>query len=236
MDQHNPSYQRLELFSQDNQLSDINNDIDNDNNHGQETIPKTMDTALKASANTEDIISTDLKAARQTENPAAGSKQPSRRRTDHKEDVVVVGTGNPQSISTGMYYYDGTEFQPIRDPQLPSEMGPMAMSDDGSSFLWVGAAGSRDGRGSDKPESAYTYVDSIYPGRRCRAELGRRVMANPGRDVYVSTSMTDLQTLNVSINVSLNIAELLRSHQGSTNGDRKTSNITETETSWSTKL
>ncbi|WAR01574.1 hypothetical protein MAR_008132, partial [Mya arenaria] len=207
MDQHNPVCQTLELFSQDNQQSDINsnNKSDNksDNNHDQETVPKAIEIALEASENTEGRISTDPKKSTRREKPDAGSKQPSRRRTDHKEDVVVVGTGNPQSISTGMYYYDGTGFQPIRDPQMPSEIGPMAMSDDGSDFLLVQGAMS-------------------HPGRRFRAELGRRVLANPGHDVNVSTSMTDPETLNVSINVSLNIAELLRSHQGSTNGNRNT--------------
>ncbi|XP_052799042.1 ras guanine nucleotide exchange factor P-like [Mya arenaria] len=218
-----------------NQQSDINsnNKSDNksDNNHDQETVPKAIEIALEASENTEGRISTDPKKSTRREKPDAGSKQPSRRRTDHKEDVVVVGTGNPQSISTGMYYYDGTGFQPIRDPQMPSEIGPMAMSDDGSDFLLVQGAMSRDGRRSDRPKSAYKSVDSIYPGRRFRAELGRRVLANPGHDVNVSTSMTDPETLNVSINVSLNIAELLRSHQGSTNGNRNTSNNTENEAS-----
>ncbi|WAR01566.1 hypothetical protein MAR_008124 [Mya arenaria] len=208
MDQHNPLYQN------------------------QETVPKNIHTALKAPANTEDRSLTNPKTATHYENTAAGSKQPlSRRRPDHKEDVVVVGTGNPQSISTGMYYYDGTGFQRMRDPQMPSEIGPMAMHDDGSDYLFVEGAMSSDGRASERPESVNTNVDSIYPGRRFRAELSRRVMANQGHDVNVSTSMTDLETLNVSINVSLNIAELLRSYQGSTNGNRNTSNNTENETS-----
>ncbi|WAR01591.1 hypothetical protein MAR_008149 [Mya arenaria] len=216
MDKHIPVCQTLELFSQDNQQSDINSNNKSDNNHDQETIPKTIEIALEASENTEGRISTDPKKSTRREKPDAG---------------MVVGTGNPQSISTGMYYYDGTGFQPIRDPQMPSEIGPMAMSDDGSDFLLVQGAMSRDGRGSDRPKSAYKSVDSIYPGRRFRAELGRRVLANPGHDVNVSTSMTDPETLNVSINVSLNIAELLRSHQGSTNGNRNTSNNTENEAS-----
>ncbi|WAR01572.1 hypothetical protein MAR_008130, partial [Mya arenaria] len=143
----------------------------------------------------------------------------------------IVGTGNPQYISTGLYYYDGTGFQRIRDPQLPSETGPMAMHDDGSDYLVVEGAMSSDGHASERPESVNTNVDSIYPGRRFMAELSRRVMANPGHDVNVSTSMTDIETLNVSINVSLNIAELLRSYQDSTNGNRNTSNNTENETS-----
>ncbi|WAR01573.1 hypothetical protein MAR_008131 [Mya arenaria] len=170
------TYQTLDLYSHDNQHSDNSSVNKSDNNQGQETIPKTVDTALKASTNTEDRR-TDPKTATRNVNAAARSKPPSRRRTDDKED----------------------------------------------------GARSRDGRESDRPESVYTSVDSIYPGRRYMTEQGRRVMKNPARDVNVSTSMTDLQTLNVSINVSLNIAELVRSHQSSTNGDRNTANNTEYE-------
>ncbi|XP_052798969.1 uncharacterized protein LOC128230595 [Mya arenaria] len=89
MDKHIPVCQTLELFSQDNQQSDINSNNKSDNNHDQETIPKTIEIALEASENTEGRISTDPKKATRREKPDAGSKQPSRR-TDHKEDWLSV--------------------------------------------------------------------------------------------------------------------------------------------------